>query len=129
MIFARLPKRSLCLVLALCLLALPLAALAGDPDPAGEKLRGLKDDPKYQAALKKHGGTPANTNWKAVCAAEIATFVGGIIWGERALLDHCKDTYQSGDIWGYCTLYSGKCDHYHWQSDCLKQKGCPAIPE
>ena len=123
-----LPKRFLCLVLALGLLVLPLVALAGDVDPNGDKLRNLKNDPKYQAALMKQGATASNTNWVAICACEGATGIGGLIWGARAQLDHCKDKYSGGDIFGYCVVYSQKCDHYHWKSNCLKEQSCPPIP-
>ena len=116
----------ICLVTMLFLLALPLAALAGDVDPTGEKLKSLESDPKYQAKLKELGGANAKVgdgpSWR--CACEGATFIGGVIWGERALLDHCKK-YDDGRILQYCITYSRHCDHYHWKANCLKEHGCP----
>lgn len=121
-------RKCACLTVALGLLALPLAALAGEVDPTGEKLQGLKDDPKFQEVMQEHGGNSAGVNYNILCAAELATFVGGIIWGERALEDHCEK-YSDGYVYGYCLVYSKHCDHYHWQSKCLKEASCPDEPQ
>ena len=122
---AFLSKKFMCLAVILSMLALPLAALAGDVDPNGDKLRALKNNPKFQEALKAEQ-SKRNGKWETLCAVEGATFVGGIIWGERALLDPCEK-YHHGDIFAYCITHSKYCDHYHWKANCLQKKGCPDL--
>ena len=85
-------KSFTCIVVIFICVALPLMALAGDVDPAGEKLRSLKNDPKYQAALKAKAGKTTGTKWDGICAAEIATFIGGIIWGNAPCWTPAKNT-------------------------------------
>ena len=126
MTLSHLKRIATCLIVMFVLLALPLAAQAGDVDPNGDKLRALKNDLKFQKAMKAHEGKSKGTRWDGICAAEIATFIGGIIWGERALLDPC-DKYHHGDILPYCITHSNYCDHYHWKANCLKDKGCPDL--
>lgn len=117
-------KQCFCLALVLALAAIPLAALAGDVDPSGDKLMELVDDPKYKAALEEKGGANAANPLLAKCWAEVATVVGGVIWGARAQEDHCSN-YHHQNAFYYCALYSTYCDHYHWQSKCLFDQGCP----
>ena len=120
-------RRILCLAVILSLLALPLVAMAGDADPNGDKLRALHKDPKFQEALKAKQAK-SNGKWETICAVEGATAVGGIIWGNRALLDPCKK-YHNGHMFAYCITHSKYCDHYHWKANCLKEKGCPDLIE
>lgn len=115
------PFNSLCLILAIALVSLPAISFAGDPDPDGVKLMLLHEDPEFKADLKeKLGSAEYSTDWGVVCAAEMLTLVGAIVWEARKEKDQCKrfrsSEYGAGD---YCLYFSDNCDHYKWDSNCL----------
>ncbi len=66
--------------------------------------------------LKKSRPTPIMTANAAgvVCAAEIATGVGAIVWEVRRKMDG----YIAGNFARYCVEYSMYCPHYAWQKGC-----------
>ena len=126
------PTRNyICLMLVLALLLSPLAALADDSDPSGEKLKALYKDPKFLAALKAQGDSgDVNAEisyWRWRCHNELLTVVGAVIWGVRACFDNCPK-YCDILVIDYCELYSRTCDHWHWNAGCLSQYGCPDPP-
>ena len=60
---------------------------------------------------------PANTAG-VLCAAEIATGVGAIVWEVRRKMVG----YISGNVAEYCQNYSMYCPHYAWQKGCFCSK-------
>jgi hypothetical protein len=113
--------KSLCLILALASVSLPVVSLAGDTDPNGVKLMLLHDTPKFKADLKEKTGDASNTAWGTVCALEVITVVGLGIWEARRTQDKCF-TFSHNTAPEYCLWYSESCPHYSWDSNCLLAK-------
>jgi hypothetical protein len=114
--------KSLCLILALASVSLPVVSLAGDTDPNGVKLMLLHEEPKFKADLKEKTGGAANTAWDIVCGLEVVTLVGLGIWDNRRGADKCLHDSSRNDALTYCIDYSYNCNHYQWDSKCLLDK-------
>ena len=123
------PKMLRCMTMAslLALTLFPMAALAEDVDPEGEKLMSLRSNPEYQAVLKEKGAPVGSVGWDIVCTAEEATVAGALVWDIRLRKDKCFDRYKKKHISAeaYCSRYSDHCDHYSWNQNCMWDKGCP----
>jgi len=113
-------------------------ALAGDTDPAGTKLKGIVDEylanaPENDAKankLREAGGSSATSNgqngsiYPFLCAAEVMTVIGLVIWENRRDSDDCGRDLPGMSGYQYCMGYSNHCDHWVWDSSCLKGQGC-----
>ena len=71
--------------------------------------------------------SPSNGGWgkdgraDIVCAVEMVTGVGAIVWAVRRAEDeyHAKTTPPGGEVLLYCHDYSVVCDHYNWEKRCI----------
>ena len=119
--------RCVIMVLLLALISFPMAAMAEDVDPDGEKLMSLRSNPEYKAIMKDKGAPVGSTGWDIVCTAEEATVAGALVWDIRLRKDKCFDRYKKRhlSITAYCSRYSDHCDHYDWNRNCMWGKGCP----
>lgn len=118
---------------ALCGVVFTSVARGDDTDPAGMQLRQLAEEylqsaPAGDANARKvrQATSDGFDDWDLMtilCSVEIDTGIGWIIWKNRAKADACdlKDDYS---VMEYCRRYSVECDHYSWDSGCMKRHDC-----
>ncbi len=112
------------LILLVCLLGSPTTIQAEeDGDPDGTRLKAaLMENPEVPKELKEAalGGTLTPSEINFLCAVEVVSCVGALVWDYRRVHDKCEHKFKRVD--DYCAYYSQECGYGIWRPDCILNK-------